>query len=134
MIYSQLRAFHAVASEGSFTRAAQRLGVTQPTLSAQVKALEDGYGVALFDRRGRGVPPTSLGEQLLGLTRRFFLLEEEAEQLLARAQHLTTGHLRLGADGPYDVVPFLAAFAARYPQVHVSLAIGNSEEVLDALL
>jgi len=134
MNHSQLRAFHAVASEASFTRAARALGITQPTLSAQVKALEESYGVALFDRRGRGIAATTLGEQLLEITRRMFLLEEEAGELLARARELTTGHLRVGADGPYHVVPFLAAFAARYPAVHISLAIGNSEEVLDSLL
>lgn len=134
MNYSQLRAFHAVATEGGFTRAARSLGVTQPTLSAQVKALEESYGVALFDRRGRGIAATPLGERLIDITRRLFLLEEEAGELLARARELTTGHLRVSADGPYHVVPFLAAFAARYPAIHISLAIGNSEEVLDALL
>ena len=134
MNYAHLRAFHAVATEGGFTRAAKSLGVTQPTLSAQVKALEDGYGVALFDRRGRGIVATTLGRQLLEITRRLFLLEEEAQELLARARDLTTGHLRVSADGPYHVVPFLAAFAQRYPAVHISLAIGNSQEVLDALL
>lgn len=133
MIYSRLRAFHAVASVGSFTRAARSLGVTQPTLSAQVKALEDDYGVALFDRRGRGIVVTTLGEQLLEITRRMFLFEEEAGELLARARDLTTGHLRVGADGPYHVVPFLASFAERYPAVHISLSIGNSEEILDSL-
>ena len=50
--HAQLRAFHAVASEASFTRAAEALHVTQPTLSAQVKSLEESYGVLLFDRRG----------------------------------------------------------------------------------
>ena len=134
MIYSRLRAFHAVASVGSFTRAARSLGVTQPTLSAQVKALEDDYGVALFDRRGRGIVVTTLGEQLLEITRRMFLFEEEAGELLGRARDLTTGHLRLGADGPYHVVPFLASFAERYPAVHISLSIGNSEEILDSLI
>jgi aminoethylphosphonate catabolism LysR family transcriptional regulator len=134
MIYSKLRAFHAVASVGSFTRAARSLGVTQPTLSAQVKALEDDYGVALFDRRGRGIVVTTLGERLLEITRRMFLFEEEAGELLARARDLTTGHLRVGADGPYHVVPFLASFAERYPAVHISLSIGNSEEILDSLV
>jgi aminoethylphosphonate catabolism LysR family transcriptional regulator len=134
MSYASLRAFHAVASHRSFTRAAERLGVTQPTLSAQVKALEETYGVALFDRRGRGVAVTSLGEQLLEITRRLFLLEEEADELLSRARDLTTGHLRVAAGGPYYAVPLLAAFGARYPGVHISLSIGNSEEVLDALL
>ena len=61
MNHTQLRAFHAVASEGSFTRAAAALHVTQPTLSGQVKALEEGFGVRLFDRRGRKVAPTELG-------------------------------------------------------------------------
>jgi LysR family transcriptional regulator, low CO2-responsive transcriptional regulator len=134
MSYSNLRAFHAVASAGSFTRAARSLGVTQPTLSAQVKALEQAYGVALFDRRGRGIVTTTLGERLLEITRRMFLLEDEAGELLAQARELTTGHLRVGADGPYHVVPFLASFAERYPGVHISLSIGNSEEVLDSLL
>ena len=134
MSYVELRAFHAVATEGSFTAAAQALGVTQPTLSAQVKALEESYGIALFDRRGRGAAPTPLGRQLLEITRRFFLLEEEADELLARARALTTGHLRVVAGGPYHVVPFLARFAERYPAVHISLAIGNSEAVLDSLL
>jgi aminoethylphosphonate catabolism LysR family transcriptional regulator len=134
MIYSRLRAFHAVASVGSFTRAAHGLGVTQPTLSAQVKALEDDYGVALFDRRGRGIVVTTLGEHLLEITRRMFLFEEEAGELLGRARDLTTGRLRVGADGPYHVVPFLASFAERYPAVHISLSIGNSEEILDSLI
>ncbi len=134
MNYASLRAFHAVATHGSFTRAADALGVTQPTLSAQVKALEDSYGVALFDRRGRGVAATGLGERLLEITRRLFLLEEEADELLSRARDLTTGHLRVAAGSPYYAVPLLAAFGARYPGVHVSLSIGNSEEVLDSLL
>src|SRR5215469_14507590 len=134
MTHASLRAFHAVASHGSFTRAAASLGVTQPTLSAQVKALEETYGVALLDRRGRSVAVTALGEQLLDVTRRFFLLEEEADELLARARDLTAGHLRVAAGGPYYAVPLLAAFRARYPGVHVSLSIGNSGEVLDALL
>lgn len=133
MNYAQLRAFHSVASEGGFTRAARRLGVTQPTLSAQVKTLEDGYGVALFDRRGRGTVLTALGQRLLEITRRLFLLEEEAQELLVRVHDLATGRLRVSADGPYHVVPFLAAFAERYPGVHISLAIGNSEQVVDAL-
>ena len=134
MTHSSLRAFHAVASEGSFTRAARSLGVTQPTLSAQVKALEQDYGVALFDRRGRGIVATTLGERLLEITRRMFLLDEEARELLAQARDLTTGHLRVGADGPYHVVPFLAGFAERYPAIHISLSIGNSEEILDSLV
>ena len=62
MNYAQLRAFHAVASAGSYTRASQMLHVTQPTLSGQVKGLEETYGLRLFQKRGRGVELTTSPE------------------------------------------------------------------------
>lgn len=132
--HAQLRAFHAVASETSFTRAAEALHVTQPTLSAQVKSLEETYGVLLFDRRGRRTEPTELGRQLLAVTRRYFGLETEAEQLLAATRALSDGHLRVGADAPQHVMAELSAFQRRYPGVRLSLSIGNSDEVLQELL
>lgn len=132
--HAQLRAFHAVASEASFTRAADALHVTQPTLSAQVKSLEESYGVLLFDRRGRRTEPTELGRQLLAVTRRYFGLETEAEQLLAATRGLRGGHLRVGADAPQHVMAELSAFQRRYPGVRLSLSIGNSDEVLQELL
>jgi LysR family transcriptional regulator, low CO2-responsive transcriptional regulator len=132
--HAQLRAFHAVASEASFTRAAEALHVTQPTLSAQVKSLEESYGVLLFDRRGRRTAPTELGRQLLAVTRRYFGLETEAEQLLAATRGLRGGHLRVAADAPQHVMAALSAFHRRYPGVRLSLSIGNSDEVLHQLL
>jgi aminoethylphosphonate catabolism LysR family transcriptional regulator len=132
--HAQLRAFHAVASEGSFTRAAEALRVTQPTLSGQVKGLEETYGVRLLDRLGRRVVPTELGKALQEVTRRLFSAEEEAEQLLAAARGLTRGHLRIGADAPYSIVPVIAEFNRRHPGLTVSIAIGNSDQVLDDLL
>lgn len=131
--HAQLRAFHAVATEGGFTRAAAALHVSQPTLSGQVKALEEAYGVRLFERRGRRVEPTELGRALLEITRRLFTLETEAEQLLAAARGLRRGHLRIGADAPYHVIPALAAFTRRYPAVRLSLTIGNTEALLQEL-
>lgn len=130
---AQLRAFHAVATEGSFTAAARRLGVTQPTISSQVKALEDAYGVRLFERLGRGVAPTELGCALHDVTRRLYTAEEEARELLDDAQELRTGHLKVGADGPHHVIPLLARFTIRFPQLDVSLDMGNSTEVLRAV-
>ncbi len=134
MNYSQLRAFHAVASEGSFTKAAGALHVTQPTLSGQVKTLEEAYGVRLFDRRGRRVSPTALGQELLVLTRRLFSLEAETEYLLSAAQGLRKGHLRVGADAPYHVTAALSAFTQRYPGIQISLTVGNSAELAHDLL
>lgn len=132
--HAQLRAFHAVASEGGFTRAAGALHVTQPTISAQVKELEDAYGVKLFERAGRGVEITELGRALFDITRRQFGLEAEAEQLLASARGLLRGQLRVGADAPYHIIPLLRGFARRYPEIKLSLSFGNSHEVLEALL
>ncbi len=133
MNWSQLRAFHAVASAGSFTKASERLQVTQPTLSGQVKALEETYGVQLFERRGRGIEMTGLGRSLLEITRRLHSLEADAEQLLSAARGLTRGQLRVGADAPYHVVPLLAAFNRRHPGIELSLSFGNSEKVLQDL-
>ena len=131
---SELRAFHAVASAGGFTRAAERLHVTQPTLSSQVAALEARYDVVLLHRRGRRVEPTALGLTLLSITRRLFDVEQEAEELLAAAQTLKAGLLRLGADSPHHIIEKLAAYNRRYPGIKVSLAIGNSAGVLQDLL
>src|SRR5579885_1590996 len=134
MNHAQLRAFHAVASAGSFTRAAAALHVTQPTLSGQVKALEESYGIRLFDRRGRRIAPTELGRELLDLTRRIFGLEAEAEHLLSAARGLSKGHLRVGADAPYHVTAALAAFTRRYPGIQISLIVGNSADLARDLL
>jgi aminoethylphosphonate catabolism LysR family transcriptional regulator len=132
--HAHLRAFHAVAAEGGFSRAATARHVSQPTLSGQVRALEERYGVKLFDRRGRGVELTDLGRALFDVTRRLFAQEAEAEQMLVAARGLTSGQLRVGADAPYNVIPMLAAFNRRFPGVRIALAFGNSEEVLDDLL
>lgn len=133
MNLAQLRAFHAVAREGSFTTAARALSVTQPTVSSQVKTLEDSYGIRLFDRRGRRVVVTELGKTLFAITRRLYALEEEAEDVLAAARKLEHGHIKVGADGPHHIIPILAAFASRYPALEVSLAMGNADKVLHDL-
>ncbi len=132
--HAHLRAFHAVASQGSFTRAAATLHVTQPTLSGQVKELEERYGVKLFERRSRGIELTGLGQALLEITQRQFTLEAEAEQLLATARGLLRGQLRVGADAPYHVIPLLSIFNKRYPGIQLSMNFGNSEQVLQDLL
>lgn len=133
MNHSQLRAFHAVATQGSFTKAATALRVTQPTLSGQVKALEETYDVTLFERRGRSIEITSLGRALLEITQRHFDLESEAEHLLSAARGLSHGHLRLGADSPYNVIPLLASFGRRYPGVQRSISFGNTQRLLGEL-
>lgn len=134
MNFAELRAFHAVASAGGFTRAAERLNLTQPTLSSQVAVLEARFGVALFHRRGRRVELTALGQSLRDVTRRIFELEQEAEELLSAAEALKSGELRLGADSPHHIMGRLAEFNRRHPGIRVALAVGNSEALLADLL
>lgn len=134
MRLTQLRSFHAVATEGSFTRAAQALHVSQPTVTTQVRQLEELYQVELFHRTGRRIRPTEIGERLLQLSRQMFGLEHEAVQMLRDAGELRSGHLRVAAVGPSHVTKMLAAFNQRYPEVQISVGTGNSEDVLSRLL
>jgi len=133
MRLTQLRSFHAVASTGSFTAAAQSLHVSQPTVTTQVGQLEDLYQVELFHRAGRRVLPTEMGQQLLHLSRQIFSLEAEAVQLLRESGELRTGHLHVAAVGPAQATTMLAAFHQRYPDIKVSVSTGNSQDVLDRL-
>jgi aminoethylphosphonate catabolism LysR family transcriptional regulator len=134
MNLTQLRAFHLVARAGSFSLAARSGGVSQPTLSAQVKALETGYGVGLFDRKGRGVRLTPVGQSLYAVTGRLFAAEEEAQALLAGSRALTRGHLRVSADSAYHVMPILKELKRRHDGLTFSLKIDNSETVLEQLI
>ncbi len=134
MRLTQLRSFYAVARMGSFTLAAELLQLSQPTLTTQVRFLEERYQVELFHRRGRQVVATELGEQLMQLAQQIFTLEGDAVSLLEDAGELRTGHLRVSAVGPYHVTQMLVDFNRRYPAVKVSVSTGNSEDVLDRLL
>ena len=120
--------------EGSFTQAAKALGISQPSITTHVKSLEDHYGVELFARYGHKVELTELGRGLLFVTQRIFSLESEAIALLTEASGLKTGHLRIGAIGPSQVTNIVLAFGAKYPDVELSVALGNSQDVLNRVL
>ena len=133
MNYLHLRAFHAVAIHGSFTRAAASLNVTQPTVSDQIKVLENRYEVKLFERHSRRVEMTAIGRALFEVARRQFKLEADAEQLLLTAKGLTHGRLLVAAGAPQLVIPLLGNFKRRHPGIQLVLQFGNSEVVLRSL-
>ncbi|HEX7115128.1 MAG TPA: LysR substrate-binding domain-containing protein [Steroidobacter sp.] len=85
-------------------------------------------------RTGRNVRLTDAGKQLLQITRRMFANEAEARHFLAESRELRTGHLRVGAVGPFHATEMLVAFHARYPEIDISVSIGNSHVVLQNLL
>ena len=132
--FNHLRCFHAVATEGSFTKAAVSLNVGQPSITTHVKALEEDFGLELFARHGHHVELTDVGNALLGITSHIFSLEEEAVGVLTEASGLRSGHLRVGAIGPSQVTAMIVAFGQRYPDVELSVSLGNSQDVLSGVL
>lgn len=133
MLSVQLRSFHAVATTGSFTSAARKLRVSQPTVTAQVKALEEHYGVELFYRHSRGAMLTEDGGRLLAIVQRIVANQEDAIDFLKEIAGGRKGHLRIGAVGPFQVTEILARFGERFPGIGVSVTPGNSRTLLDKL-
>ncbi len=134
MNLSQLRAFNVVAREGSLTRAAEHLSISQPAVTAHIRALEERYELSLFRRNSSGVTLTEVGEDLLKISVQIFALEDEAAELLSATKELRSGTCRIAAGSPYFIVPIIAAFQEKYPKVHIGLNIGNSQKVTADLL
>lgn len=133
MRYTQLRSFHLVADTGGFNAAADAFNISQPTLTAQVGALEEEFGVELFVKRGRRRELNDTGRQLLAITTRLFAEEAEALAFLSDTRELRTGRLSISAVGPFHVTEMLAAFNQAYPDIELAVKLGNSAEVLDDL-
>ena len=128
----RLEIFVKVAELGSFSRAAEALFLTQPTVSEHVRALEDELGVQLLDRLGRGTTPTRAGTLLLGYAQRMLTLAREAAQAIEQFQGRVSGELTIGGSsipGEYVVPALIGAFRGKYPDVRISLLIGSSREV-----
>jgi aminoethylphosphonate catabolism LysR family transcriptional regulator len=134
MQYAQLRAFHAVALHGGFSRAAEALNLTQPAISDQVRRLEQEFSVSLFDRRPRSVELTAIGRKLLSATRRFFDAEQEAGDILSAARSLSAGSLTLYTDAPYLAMRLIAEFRKNHPGIEIKVLTGNAEHCLESVL
>jgi LysR family hydrogen peroxide-inducible transcriptional activator len=133
----QLSYFCAVARTGSFTHAAEELGIAQPSLSEQINKLERALGVALFERFSRRIELTAPGEILLPRARS--LIEEAAAlpHYLETAREGVRGPLRVGAIPtilPYFLAPVLRGFVERYPEVDLQLRESTTEDLLQQVL
>jgi DNA-binding transcriptional LysR family regulator len=130
----QLAAFCAVVERKSFSQAAERLGVTQPAVSLQIRSLEQRLGRQLLDRSGRQVEPTEAGLRLYASAQRLLQAEEQLfEELESDDDDVVTGALELGAStGPGgSVVPvILCEFQERHPDVRVRLSVSDTQTVV----
>ncbi|KPU84768.1 LysR family transcriptional regulator [Marinosulfonomonas sp. PRT-SC04] len=134
MRYVQIRAFHFVALNGGFSRAAEALFLTQPAISDQVKKLEEEYDVLLFSRQRKQVELTEQGTKLFEITKRLFEIEGQALDFLSENKAFTTGTLRIKADSAFHVLGTLAKFREKFPQVKIEIKTGNSYDVINDLL
>jgi DNA-binding transcriptional LysR family regulator len=131
----QLAAFCAVVERRSFSQAAERLGVTQPAVSLQVRSLEKRLGRRLLDRSGRRVEPTEAGLRLYRGAQRLLALEEQLVAEVADAgEGVLAGELAIGAStGPAAIVVplLLCEFQRHNPGVHVALTVGDTQRIVD---
>lgn len=124
MLLRHLRYLLAVADHGGFTRAAEALHVSQPTLSQQIRQLEETLGVSLFDRTSRTVKPTDAGQAYIECARRVLVELEAGKRALHDVKDLSRGTLRLAMTPTfmaYLVGPLVRDYVARYPNIHLQV-------------
>lgn len=132
-----LEVFCKIMELRSFSRAAEAVLLTQPTVSGHIKTLEEELGLRLFDRAGKSVTPTRAGELLHGYARRILALREEAQQAISEHKGGLKGHLAVGGSnipGAYILPPLLAAFKRDHPEVTIGLHISGSRDIVRSVI
>lgn len=129
----QLHIFCRVVECKSFSKAAEAVHLSQPTVSSHVKDLEDHFGCLLIDRLSKEAAPTQAGRLLYGYARRMLALRDEAETALAQHQGRMRGHLAIGGStipGGYLLPRVIGKFKIQYPQIRPSLIIADTERII----
>ena len=131
----QLKVFEATARHGSFTRAAEELFLTQPTVSMQVKQLTKAIGLPLFEQVGKRLYLTDAGRELFSTCQEIFQNLEQLEMTIANLKGMKQGKLRLAVitTTKYFMPRLLGPFCQRYPGIDVSLTVTNHERVIERL-
>lgn len=133
----QLRIFYTVARLGSFSRAAEELRISQPSVSIQVADLERSLGADLFQQLGKRIYLTETGQVLEEYARRILALVDEAQAAMAEVKGFHRGRLAIGASnipGTYLLPKILARYQERYPQITVTLDIANARRIQERIL
>lgn len=137
MLLRHIHYFLAVAEHRSFTRAAVALHVSQPALSQQIKQLEDSLGAPLFDRSGRHIQLTDVGEVWLRYAKNALRALEEGKRAIHDVEDLSRGALRVAVTPTFTawfVGPLMANFHARYPGITIQLQEMSQEKIEKRLL
>jgi DNA-binding transcriptional LysR family regulator len=131
----QLQVFEAIVRLGSFTRAAEELFLTQPTVSMQIKKLADSLGLPLFEHVGRNVQPTEAGVELYQSCRRIFETLANLEMKIADLKGIKRGRLRLGVitTAKYFAPEVLGDFCKLYPGIEVALKVSNRDRIIERI-
>jgi LysR family transcriptional regulator, low CO2-responsive transcriptional regulator len=131
----QLKVFEATARHGSFTRAAEELFLTQPTVSMQVKQLTKAIGLPLFEQVGKRLYLTDAGRELFSTCQDIFYKLDQLEMSVANLKGMKQGKLRLAVitTTKYFMPRLLGQFCQRYPGIDVSLIVTNHEQVIERL-
>ncbi len=137
MLYRQVECFLAVAKLGSISRAAEQMYLTQPSLTARIKGLEDELGGQLFMRSKMGMRLTEAGTAFLPYAERCVASIDNGKQHLMDLWEGTSGHLRLGTlprVGTYTLPAILQEYTSTHPGVSISVNTGHSTEILEMVL
>jgi len=137
MDFWQLTIFCKVVEFKSFSRAAEAIYLSQPTVSSHIKDLEEHCGFRLLDRLGKEVLPTKAGELLFSYAKRLLALRDETETALSQFRGITKGTLSLGGStipGGYILPAIIGRFAKTHPEVQISLTIRDTREIADGIL
>jgi DNA-binding transcriptional LysR family regulator len=132
-----LEVFCKIVELRSFSRAAESVYLTQPTVSGHIKALEAELGLHLLDRAGRTVTPTQAGELLYDYARRLLALRDETQQAMSEHKGGLKGHLVIGGSsipGAYVLPPLVVAFKREHPDVTLTLSVGGSHEIVRGVI
>ena len=131
----QLQVFEAIVRLGSFTRAAEELFLTQPTVSMQIKKLADSMGLPLFEHVGRNVRPTEAGLELYQSCRKIFETLANLEMRIADLKGIKSGRLRLGVitTAKYFAPEVLGEFCKLYPGIDVALKVSNRDRIIERI-
>ncbi|WP_296361704.1 selenium metabolism-associated LysR family transcriptional regulator [Virgibacillus sp.] len=131
--YERLQTFIAVAEKNSFSEAAKKLFVTQPTITSQIKALEEELQTKLFERTTKTVKLTQSGEILLKYARNIVQLSNLARKEILKIEEKIYGDLKIGCSltiGEYILPHFLKRFKEKYPLIHMQAKISNSTSIV----